>query len=104
VRPFYGTNRRIKQYYEFHAHVVLNLRIICSQQYISDQFLDAIIHIFKDIKICLILTEQRILIVDALDKSKIKDLQAETLKKVIMEPVYARNLEMEEALEFSDDE
>ena len=87
-RPFYGENQQLKQFHVFHANVALNLKFICSCEYQHDSFLDAIVHSGDNQKLCFILTEQRLLIVDALEKTKIKDFNKQVLCDVVSKTVF----------------
>jgi len=100
LRPFYGANQRLKQFHHFHSNVALHLRVICNSDYEHDDFLDAIIYTNEQLKICLILTEQRLLIVDAIDKQRIKDFQAHQLSQVKSRPIYEGAQAQAEELEF----
>jgi len=62
--------------------VALNLKIICNGNYTNDHFLDAIVYDSQDLKLCIILTEERLLIVDALTKEMKHDFTADMLAKV----------------------
>lgn len=63
------------------------MKHICKADYANDHFLDAIIYVGDQLQLCIILTEERLLIVDAIDKSKIKDLPTDRLCMVEGRPV-----------------
>lgn len=63
--------------------------VICKGEYADDHFLDAIIYVGSQLQLCIILTEERLLVVDAIDKSKVKELPISQLCMVEGRPVYA---------------
>lgn len=63
--------------------------VICKGVYAEDHFLDAIIYVGSQLQLCIILTEERLLVVDAIDKSKVKELPIAQLCMVEGRPVYA---------------
>ena len=87
-RPLYGRNQRLKPFHAFQAVVALNLKSICKGAYAGDHFLDAIGYANGDLRLCVILTEERVLIVDAIDRSLVKDFPTEVLCSVEGRPLY----------------
>ena len=81
-RPFYSRMQRIKAYHEFHALVAVNLKYICNQEFANDNFLDVLAYEKGNQKVCLIMTEERILIVDGITKKKICDLPRNILHNI----------------------
>ena len=83
LRPFYGRNQRLKPYHDFQAHVAADLKLISQGGFAQDHFLDALGYQQPSqqspVALCLILTEERILIVDADSKQVVKDLPSATL-------------------------
>ena len=87
-RPFYGKDQRIKSYHPFQASVALHLKFLAEGEYAEDFFLDAIIYENASKKYCVIISEQRILIVDALTKDRVEDYLAQDIHSVEVRPVY----------------
>ena len=79
---------RIKAFNEFQAFVALNLKVICKGDYSHDHFLDSLVYDNKTLKLCIILTEERLLIVDAVEKTMIRDFTAQMLHSVESRPLY----------------
>jgi hypothetical protein len=96
LRPFYGRNHRLKPYHDFQAHVAADLKLICKGDYSQDHFLDALGYANEEVALCLILTEERILIVDAETKAVVKDLLTTVLFRVDSKAIPAMPQQLEE--------
>lgn len=88
-RPFYGQDQRIKSYHPFQASVALHLKFLADGEYAGDHFLDAIVYENGNKKYCVVITEERILIVDALTKERYEDYLAADIHGVEVRTVYA---------------
>lgn len=88
-RPFYGRDQRIKSYHEFQASVALHLKFLADGDYADDHFLDAMVYDNGSHQYCVILNEERILIVDALSKERVEDHEAADIHGVDVRPVFA---------------
>ena len=94
-RPFYGRDQRIKSYQEFQASVALHLKFLSDGDYANDHFLDVMVYDNGSNKFCIILNEERILIVDALTKERVEDYAADDLHSIEVRPVFAQEEEVE---------
>jgi hypothetical protein len=56
--------------------------------YQKDHFLDSLVYDNKTLKLCIILTEERLLIVDAVTKIVIRDFTSSMLHSVDSKPLY----------------
>lgn len=70
--------------------MALHLKFISDGEYADDHFLDAMVYEHANKKYCVIITEERILIVDALTKDKFKDFLAADIHSIEVRPVYSQ--------------
>lgn len=86
-RPFYGKIQKMKEYHDFQAIVAVRLKTIIGGDYSRDHFLDAVVYDNGQLRLCIILTEERMLIVDALEQTKIRDFRVDQLCTIESRPM-----------------
>jgi len=75
--------------------VALHLKFLSDCDYANDHFLDVMVYDNGSNKFCIILNEERILIVDALTKERVEDYAADDLHSIEVRPVFAQEEEVE---------